>query len=457
MPHDHSHSHPHAHEHEHHDHDDGHGHSNKPTKFQVSRKNRLRAVIAISFAFFLAEIIIGFYTKSLALVADAFHYLNDLISFIIALIAVQKTESTSPPPAFLSYGWSRASLLGAFFNGAVLLTLGLSIGLQSIERFIDLKHVENPKLVLIVGSVGLALNIISALFLHEHDHGGHGNSHGHGHSHGVEEADTHTEPSLPAHSPLHATHLHVTAKVKPAGMDFGIMGVLIHVVGDAINNIGVIISALIIWLTHSPARFYADPAVSLWIAIMILCSAIPLTKNSGQVLLQSAPPGVNLDDVKHDLESIPGVIGVHELHVWQLDQKRAIASAHVVVAEEELGSFLEKRQTIGECLHAYGIHSATLQPELLPSGRPSLNAGAVIDENKSETEVGSTVSSLTGASTKCALTCGTLCEPLMCFSSLISPGANLLQSPPNPSHTSPPTRNTVMPCHAMPCMHGLVD
>jgi solute carrier family 30 (zinc transporter), member 1 len=107
--------------------------------FQFSRKNRLRAVIAISFAFFLAEISTGFYTRSLALVADAFHYLNDLIGFIVALVAVQVTERKTSPQD-LSFGWARAQLLGAFFNGAFLLALGLSIGLQSIERFISLQR-----------------------------------------------------------------------------------------------------------------------------------------------------------------------------------------------------------------------------------------------------------------------------------------------------------------------------
>ena len=391
----------------------------------VSRKTRLRAVIAISFAFFLAEISVGFYTKSLALVADAFHYLNDLIGFIVALVAVHMTERKSSP-AELSFGWARANLLGAFFNGAFLLALGLSIFLQSVERFIDLKHVENPKLVLIVGCVGLTLNIISALFLHEHDHGagGHDHSHGHGHSHShghehTHAEDTHAESSTAtASSPRHATHNHHSINIAAKGMDLGMLGVLIHVMGDALNNIGVIIAALIIWLTNSSSRFYADPAVSLWIALMILASAIPLTKRSGAILLESAPPGVNLDHVKKDLESIPGVKSVHELHVWRLDQKKAIASAHVVVSEESLGKFMEKAQVFSECLHAYGIHSATLQPELLGGSGAE---GAECNEEKSgagERATASGASSVAGSlrsrAAKCGLTCGTLCEPLMC-------------------------------------------
>lgn len=82
------------------------------------------------------------------------------------------------------------------------------------------------------------------------------------------------------------------------------MGVLVHVIGDAINNIGVIVAAVVIWQAKSDARFYADPAASMFIALMIFFSAIPLTKNSGTILLQSAPRGVEIDDVKHDLEQV---------------------------------------------------------------------------------------------------------------------------------------------------------
>jgi zinc transporter 1 len=291
--------------------------------------------------------------------------------------------------------------------------LGLSIGLQSIERFISLQHVENPKLVLIIGCIGLTLNLISAAFLHEHDHGddhghGHGHSQGHSHSH-----DSHTHDDIergPA-TPTHASHMHIVAKPTKHGMDLGIMGVLIHVLGDAINNIGVIISALIIWLTESPARFYADPAVSMWIAIMILISAIPLTKRSGKILLQSVPLGVNIDDVKHDLESLPGVLSVHELHVWRLDQKKAVASAHIVVSDPDIESFMAKAKIFTECLHAYGIHSATLQPEL---AEPRVGPEEQGELNGPTSGTTSGSASMRPSIEKCGLPCGTVCEELKC-------------------------------------------
>jgi zinc transporter 1 len=325
--------------------------------------------------------------------------LNDLISFVVALMAVQKTERKTSP-ADLSFGWARAQLLGAFFNGAFLLALGISILLQSIERFVAIEHVDNPKLILIIGCVGLFLNMISVLFLHEHDH-----DHNHGSSINTDEENL--SPTL-----SHESHKHNVAKPKKRGMDLGILGVLVHVIGDAVNNIGVIISAIIIWLVKSESRFYADPAASLLIAIMILLTAVPLTKRSGRILLQSAPLGVKIEDIRHDLEAIPGVLSVHELHVWRLDQKKAIASAHIVVSDPNIASFMEKAQIFSQCLHAYGVHSATLQPEL---AKPPDVAGALGAATNEATLAVTCDSSMARPSVdQCGIPCGVLCEDLKC-------------------------------------------
>ncbi|KAI0431039.1 cation efflux protein [Xylaria sp. FL1042] len=420
--------------------------------FKLTSKQKLIAVICISFSFFVAEIAVAFYTKSLALLADAFHYLNDLIGFVIALTAILVSERAKSPQYF-SFGWARAQLLGAFFNGVFLLALGLSIFLQSLERFISIQPIESPKLVLIIGSVGLALNILSATLLHEHhghDHGGH--SHGHTHSH----TETHShEPEHEhehSHNPVnveaaipssqdsmenitltpisaHAEHRHTIIKLQAPGRDLGIMGVLIHVISDALNNLAVIIAALVIWLTSSPMRFYVDPAVSTAIAILIILSSIPLVKNSGKILMQSAPGGVDLDDVKHDLEKIPGIESVHELHIWRLDQKKAIASAHIVVSGNEMTDFMDQAKTVKECLHAYGIHSATLQPELArPLITMTQNTGSV--NSGSSTRGGNTARNAAGSvptaaslrrrrtdSSGCQIVCGNLCESLTCCNS----------------------------------------
>ncbi|KAG9513241.1 zinc transporter 1, partial [Aureobasidium melanogenum] len=345
-------------------------------------------IISISFSFFVAEIS----------VADAFHYLNDLIGFIVALVAVRVSKGDKIPQA-LSYGWQRAQLLGAFFNGVFLLALGVSIFLQSVERFVSLQKVENPMLVLIIGCVGLALNIISVLFLHEHDH-----DHDHNQDHETpqgqlaEAQDTGANEMSPLQDHSHRDHRHKVAKAKGSGHDLGMMGVLIHLVGDAINNIGVIIAAAVIWQAKYEGRFYADPGASMGIAFMILASSIPLVKNSGAILLESVPLGVNLEDVKHDLEKVEGVTSIHELHAWRLSQNKALASAHVLTSDDSLTNFMIRARRINECLHAYGIHSSTLQPELV------VRAGSSIDERPQGPHRRPTTTA------GCQIHCGSICK-----------------------------------------------
>ncbi|CAI7572410.1 unnamed protein product [Penicillium manginii] len=174
------------------------------------------------------------------------------------------------------------------------------------------------------------------------------------------------------------------------------MGVLLHVLCDAANNLGVIASALVIWLAKYDGRYYADPGVSMGIAIMIMVSSVPLIRRSGHILLESAPIGLDLSDVQHDLEKVPGVHSIHELHIWRLNQQKTLASVHVVVSDPSVSGFLQTAKTINECFHAYGIHSATIQPEVLAEGD---TVSHDVDKEKNP---------------RCQVVCGTLCEALTC-------------------------------------------
>ncbi|KAJ5653694.1 hypothetical protein N7490_000697 [Penicillium lividum] len=382
--------------------------------FKISRVQRLSVVIGISLCFFIAEISIGFYTHSLALVADAFHYLNDLVGFVIALAATIVAEKSVPPKA-LTFGWQRIQLLGAFFNGVLLFGLGISVFLQSIERFITLQRVEEPKLVLIMGCVGFGLNLISVLFLHDHDHD-HGHGHDHSHGHGVNDDGV----SIGMVDEKHVHHKHHTNTTKPSShgknRDLAMMGVLIHVIGDCANNLGVVIAAAVIWFASYGGRFYADPAVSMGIAIMIFISSIPLIKQSGLILLQSAPQGVDYDDVKHDLERIPGILAIHELHIWRLNQKKSLASAHVVLDSDIMPDFESLAKTIRECFHEYGIHSITLQPEAYTRHDPSpVTTGSYTGVDvKGNGEYGKKRMSIESALNQCTSGCGSFCLELTC-------------------------------------------
>jgi zinc transporter 1 len=275
--------------------------------------------------------------------------------------------------------------LGAFFNGVLLFGLGISILLQSIERFLSLHRelkalffawvvadqgsgIEDPKLVFIVGCIGLGLNLVSALFLHGEcrlsnfrieTHPGliteHGHGHGHGHSHSheppltieegvspisddedsiakvgflptthnqstkniqhhdhkhVDYEKSHGSISMHCHDHDHSNgHSHSHDHSHEHGLgghdheDLGMMGVLLHVLCDAANNLGVMAAALVIWLAKYDGRYYADPGVSMGIGLMIILSSIPL----GMYQCPSWFPKLNSTHIRntHSPESRP--------------------------------------------------------------------------------------------------------------------------------------------------------
>jgi zinc transporter 1 len=183
---------------------------------------------------------------------------------------------------------------------------------------------------------------------------------------------------------VHKSHNHTKPKSKDGkkgghSHDLNMRGVFLHVMGDALGNIGVIVSALIIWLTDYEWRYYVDPGISLVITLIILASAIPLCKAASRILLQAVPPGMSIDHIKEDIERLPGVIGSHHLHVWQLSDTKIVASIHLQVDTEIKGEgserYMRLARQVRRCLHAYGIHSSTIQPEFAPDSDTEDNQG----------------------------------------------------------------------------------
>ncbi|KDN47764.1 cation efflux protein [Tilletiaria anomala UBC 951] len=511
--------------------------------FTLGREGRLILLLIIDIAFFFVEIITGYAVGSLALVADSFHMLNDVISLIVAFYALKardssrlvfpklsKRKSTTEDPRY-SYGWQRAEVLGALINGVFLLALCFSIFMEAIERFINVQEVQNPKLVIIVGSLGLASNIVGLFLFHDHGHA-HGHAHG-GHSHGhvtpngtavaaIEVSGSLTgtlrddlaadAPTQPAEavpivcaprkgSPedvlrrsredsvgsLYGHPAHTRALVVQAAHDMGydtregaiqigggerdripasefearvsrsrhsnasqgrseydleaegeimgesstkkkagilqrlrskkaaedhtqehshedghahdahehahqhshghshdshrhghgaqdgsmnMQGVFLHVLGDALGNVGVIGAGIIILKASGTWRFYMDPLISFIITIIIFHSALPLVKSASFILLQGVPPTVPLETVKQSMLNVDGVLSVHELHIWQLSESKIVASVHVLVdcSSGQMDRYVEIAGKMRRVLHSWGIHSSTIQPEFVRGG-----------------------------------------------------------------------------------------
>ena len=166
----------HGHNH-HHNHEHDHNHSHGKRKFYQTKTFRLIAMLSLTLTYFIVELVVGNITNSVALVADAFHMLSDFISLIIGIIAVRISKRRSD---INTYGWVRAEVVGANVNTVFLLALCLTIIFDAVKRFIQPEPIEKVDLLLIVGSIGLGINIIG-LFLFQGFHG---------HSHGPKKAET---------------------------------------------------------------------------------------------------------------------------------------------------------------------------------------------------------------------------------------------------------------------------
>lgn len=416
----------------------------------LSRSARITLLLIIDIIFFFLELIVGYIVGSLALVADSFHMLNDVMSLVVALYAIKLTGKTADHSRY-SYGWQRAEILAALTNGVFLLALCFSVALQAVERFFSIQDVSHPLLVVIVGACGLASNIFGFLLFHEHGH-----SHSHGHSHGDKESGhvhaSHTTHTVTNDIPLQDSSIIVRgrtgsyssmyghpvatrAAVSQAAQDIAttspspyqrssssshsirmvpdgsvetnitetcidhqhdkiesstvpplpsghshshghshgsmnMRALMLHVMGDALGNVGVIVTGLVIWLTTWSCRFYLDPAVSIVITIIIFTSALPLVRNTSFVLLQGVPHTVSLEDVRDSILKVDGVLSVHELHIWQLSESKIVASVHVMASRNH--DFMPIATDIRKALHLNGIHSSTIQPEY--HHRPSITS-----------------------------------------------------------------------------------
>jgi zinc transporter 1 len=220
----------------------------------LNRERRLYGVILIAFAFLVAELTVGFTNNALVLVADAFHLLSDLIGYIVSLVCIRlgRRGDTAKKREGFTFGLQRAELLGAAFNGVFLLALGISVVLQSVDRFINPSEVNNPVLVAIIGGAGIGSNFLMLALLGSH-------SHSHGHD-GVPMDNISGEGGPGEH--VHAAHAHFKRQQpKKRRFDLNVLGVLIHILGDGINSVAVIISAVVYLKT---GWIYMDPIASVF-------------------------------------------------------------------------------------------------------------------------------------------------------------------------------------------------
>jgi cobalt-zinc-cadmium efflux system protein len=296
-------------------HEHGHAGSGAVTAAAAYR-GRLVAVLGITGAVLVVEVVVGLFAGSLALLADAGHMATDAVGIGLALVAVRMAGRA--PTVHRTFGWQRAEVLAAGGNALVLLGVAGVVVVEALRRLADPPPIDT-KAVLFAASLGLVANMVSLRLL--------------------------------------AGGRHESLNVR---------GAFLEVLGDALGSIAVVVAAVVIAVT---GQLRADPIASLVIAALIVPRAIRLLRDAGEVLLEGTPRGVDLDEVRRHMMAQPGVVDVHDLHAWTITSGVPVLSAHVTVEAELLGdgcggSMLDR---LHHCLREdFDVEHSTFQLE--PAG-----------------------------------------------------------------------------------------
>ncbi|MBS1723441.1 MAG: cation transporter [Armatimonadetes bacterium] len=281
------------------------GHSHAPADFGKA----FAIGVALNTVFVIAEVVFGLRAHSVALVADAGHNLSDVLSLLLAWGAA--TLSKRPPTLKRSYGLKSTSILASLFNALLLLVAMGAVAWEAIGRFAHPEPVVGNTVVW-VALVGIVINGATALLFMSGRH-----------------------------------------------HDINIRGAFLHMAADAGVSAGVVIAGLIISAT---GFLWLDPAVSLAIVFVVLWGTWGLLKDSLHLALQGTPRGIDPAEVKEYLQSLSGVEGVHDLHIWSMSTTEVALTAHLVVPDESDTDTL--LATLSQELHdRFGVEHPTIQIE----------------------------------------------------------------------------------------------
>lgn len=308
MEHSHHHSHDHSHHHGHHHH--------APQSF-----NRAFAIaVILNFSFTVFQIFFALIAGSMSLLADATHNFGDVFGLVLAWGA--NWLLTRPARKRYSYGFKRTTIIAAIINALILVATSALISYESIHKLFHLTQM-NESIVAIVALIGIFINGGTALLF-----------------------------------------------MRGANEDLNIKGAYLHLIGDALISIGVVVAAVLILFT---GWVWLDPLVGLLIVMVILWGTWGLLRDSVRLILDAVPHHIDVQGVQHYFEEIPGVSKAHDLHIWGLSTKEIALTVHLVMPNNKL-SDADYVKINTELKNKFHIDHATIQVETGSLDHPCLRS-----------------------------------------------------------------------------------
>ncbi|KAF0683608.1 Aste57867_24374 [Aphanomyces stellatus] len=296
-----------------------------PCPLSPTSETKLQRACAVALVLMLAEFLGGYLAGSLSIMSDAAHMLTDVLSFAVSLVAVRLTKR--PPTDTMPFGYHRAEVLGAIASILVLWLITALLVHDSICRIlveaavthrrpaVDRSHGPpvDGRTMFTVAAVALVVNVVLMRILGDD---GHGHSHGHSLDHS----------RATDHGPRSST----TIPRRNLNVD----AAYIHVLGDLLQNIGVLVAGAVIW--YRPSWHIIDPILTLVFGLIVAWTTIGLCKTSLAILMEASPSHVNLTDIHTRLLALPAVHHIHALRVWAISSDRVALSVHLVVSADDV-------------------------------------------------------------------------------------------------------------------------
>jgi len=269
----------------------------------------LRAVLLITAVFLGVEVVGGLLSGSLALLADAGHMFTDVAALLLSLIAFKL--AARPRSSLRTFGWRRAEVFAAFLNGIALWGIAGLIGYEAVMRIREPVEI-NDGLMTVVAAAGLLSNIAGGIVL---------------------------------------------GRAKERNLNM--RGAFLHVMADGLGSLGVLAAALLIALT---GKTFWDPAVSIAISVLIVLSSVRIVRESFNVFMEGVPPDIDAESLEKALSAVPGVLSVHDLHVWTITSGFVSLSAHLTVRKgaDARAVLCDANEVLTS---RFGIRHSTLQTE----------------------------------------------------------------------------------------------
>ncbi|HFE48390.1 MAG TPA: cation transporter [Chromatiaceae bacterium] len=282
---------------------------------------RLAIVILLNFTITVAEIIGGLISGSLSLLSDALHNFSDGIAVIIAWIAIRL--DARPRTERHTFGMKRAQVLAAVINAGALVAISLYLFVEAWHRFND-PHPIGGMVMTLVATIGLVANVLGTWLLH-----------------------------------------------RGSSQNMNLKAAYLHLFSDAISSIGVILGGLAITFL---GIFWIDPLLTVLIGVYVLKESMQILWRSLGIFMLATPEGLSLEEVRRAVLSVPGVEGIHHIHLWEVAEHDVHFEAHIVVPDQPLSDTRKIRQSIEQALHErFGINHATLQIESTDGECPTAN------------------------------------------------------------------------------------